>query len=241
MARRKTTIKTIKTAWLVTFSDLVTLMLTFFVLMLSMSSMDTAVIARISAQMRSLSHVNLSGPGKLPERIELVTAMLKDPANILAKRKRLKDLLFPRDILPPDLSYGDLEKNLEILQDPEGVVIVLTEELLFAKNAYNLDARGKKLLDALTPVIHAVNADANISGHSDPGSEDASSLYRLSFLRAATVLEYFLQNKLEADRFSVSGYGADRPMVKGNGNNDRGQNRRVEILLKTTPRTGSYI
>ena len=241
MARRKKKQEEGGAAWLVTFSDLMTLLLTFFVLLLSMASMDTTVITRISASMRSLSHVPLSGPGKIPDRIELIVKIIKDPSNILEKKKRLKDLLFPHEALPPDLSAGELEKNLDILQHPEGLVIVLTEGLLFAPGNAGLDGKGKKLLDVLTPVIHAVNADANISGHTDSGSDANADLYKLSFLRGATVLEHFLQNQLKPDRFSVSGYGPDKPMYPNDSEEHRRQNRRVEILLKTTPRVGSYI
>lgn len=241
MARRKRKSGRIRTAWLITFSDMMTLLLTFFVLLLSMSSMDTTVLTRISAQMRSLAPLPLSGPGRIPERIEIIVKLIKDPGNILAKKKRMKDLLFPRDVLPPELSAGELDKNLDILQHPEGVVIVLTEGLLFAPGTAVLDAKGKRMLDALTPVIHAVNADTNISGHTDPGPGEGADLYRLSFLRAATVLEHFLQNQIKPDRFSVSGYGADKPAHPNDTAEHRQQNRRVEILLKTTPRVGSYL
>lgn len=241
MARRKKKQEESGAAWLVTFSDLMTLLLTFFVLLLSMASMDVTVITRISASMRSLSHMPLSGPGRVPERIEMIVKMIKDPNNVLQKKDRLKDLLFPRDVLPVELSHSDVMKNIEILQHPEGVVIVLTEGLLFGPGSPALDSKGKKLLDVLTPVIHAVNADANISGHTGPGRGDGTDLYQLSFLRGATVLEHFLQNQLKPDRFSVSGYGPDKPMHPNDSEEHRTQNRRVEILIKTTPRIGSYI
>lgn len=241
MARRKKEKSEGGAAWLVTFSDLMTLLLTFFVLLLSMASMDVTVITRISAQMRSMQATPVSGPGKLPQRLEFLVKILKDPKNMLDKQNRLKDLLFPLDVLPQDLSFNELEKNLAILQHPEGVVIVLTEGLLFAGGSAELGERGKKLLDALTPVIHAVNADSNISGHTDAGPDRGADLYGLSYLRASAVLEHFLQAKLVPDRFSVSGYGPDKPMHPNDSEENRHQNRRVEILLKTTPRVGSYL
>ena len=241
MARRKKEKQEEGAAWLVTFSDLMTLLLTFFVLLLSMASMDTTVITRISAQMRSLSPIATSGPGRLPPRIQMIVKLLKDPENILEKKNRLKDLLFPLDVLPKELSASDLEKNLTILSHPEGVVIVLTEGLLFARGSAELGDTGKKLLDVLTPVIQAVNADSNISGHTDATPAAGVDSYELSFLRAAGVLEHFLQAKLVPDRFSVSGYGPDKPMQPNDSEEHRQQNRRVEILIKTTPRVGSYV
>jgi chemotaxis protein MotB len=230
-----------KTIWLITFADLMTLLICFFVLLLSMSTMDATTLARISAHMGSVSPIAMSGPGRIPERIQVIVQMLREPQNVLEKRKRLKDLLFPLDVLPKEMAHGELEKNLEVLAHPEGVVIVLTEELLFAENSFSLDPVGKKLLDALTPVIQAVNADINISGHLDPGTEKAKDAYELSFMRAASVLEHFLQARLPPDRFSLSGYGPDRPMHADANPENRIMNRRVEILIKTTSRISSFI
>lgn len=242
MGRRvRKKMQAVKSIWLMSFTDLVTLLMTFFVLLLSMSSIDSAVLSRISAQMRGLSPIGLNGPGRIPERIELIVKALKDPKNVLLKQKRFKDLLFPVDSLPPEISSGDLEENLRILEHPEGVVIVLTEGLLFAPGSAALEEKGKRLLDVLTPVIFRVNADTNISGHSGYPSEDGTDGYELSFRRAAVVLEHFLQAKIPPDRFSVSGYGPDKPMAPDTGVAGQEQNRRVEILLKTTPRVGRYI
>ncbi|MDR2161443.1 MAG: flagellar motor protein MotB [Desulfovibrio sp.] len=241
MARGKTQRTSWTPVWLTTFSDLVTLLMTFFVLLLSMSSMDATTLARISSFTGGSDSISFSGAGRIPERVELVAALLKEPRNVLDKANRIKDLLFPRDLLPPELSRGELEKNLAILAHPEGVAIVLTEELIFAPQSYELDAKGKKLIDQLTPVILSVNADANISGFTDSAPSRGIDNDTLSALRALAVLERFLQGGIQADRFSVSGYGDDRPMHSNATEEGRRKNRRVEILLKTAPRVGSYV
>ncbi|MDR2488096.1 MAG: flagellar motor protein MotB [Desulfovibrio sp.] len=241
MARRKKKQQQEGAAWLVTFSDLMTLLLTFFVLLLSMSSMDVPVITRISAYMRSLSPLDESGAGRIPERIQIAIKMLKDPYNILNKKNRVKDLLFPLDLLPKELSSSDLENNIAILEHPEGVVIVLTEGLLFARGSAELDATGKNLIAVLTPVMHSVNADINISGHTDITPTTGVDSYDLSFMRALAVMEQLLQVKMPPDRFSVSGYGPDKPMYSNDTEEGQTKNRRVEILVKTTPRMGGYL
>jgi chemotaxis protein MotB len=228
--------------WLITFSDLVTLLITFFVLLLSMSSMDATTLARISSFAGGPSLISSgSGTGRIPERIEIVTALIKDPRNILDKMHRIKDLLFPRDVLPPELSRGDLDENLAILAHPEGVVIVLTEELLFEPLSSELDAKGRKLIDILTPVILSVNADTNISGFTDSAPAGRMDNGDLSALRTLSVLERFLHGGVQADRFSISGYGGDKPLYPNDTPDGRRKNHRVEILLKTTPRVGSYV
>ena len=230
-----------KAAWLVTFADLMTLLIVFFVLLLTMSVMDTTTITRISSRTSSLSPIIQSGPGRLPERLQIIVDTVRDPFNVLEKRNRIKDLLFPLDVLPKELSPGELEKNLEILAHPEGVVIVLTDSLLFKEGSHDLDSVGKALLDVLIPVILAVNADLNISGHTDPGTVESRDDHELSFMRAAGVLEHFLQARLAPNRFSISGYGPDKPLFTGDDPESGRKNRRVELLVKSTVRVGGYL
>ena len=229
-------------SWLVTFSDLMTLLLTFFVLLLSMSSMDRARLTRISASLDKHSVISHSGSGRIPDRIIEIAQMIQEPETLLEKRDRIKDLLFPNDILPPELPAGKLEENMRILANPEGVVIVLSEGILFNAEAYALSPTGYKLMEALLPFLHYVTADVNIAGYTDDKENRPDmSNYELSGKRAMSILAYFLQNKLPAPRFSISGYGAERPLEPNTSERGRAQNRRVELLVKTTQWVGRYL
>ncbi len=227
-------------SWLVTFSDLMTLLLTFFVLLLSMSSMDKTLLTRISPLTSDVSIIDHSGRGKIPDRIRLLLDILREPSTILDKLDRFKDLLFPNEVLPPELSPGKFDENVRILAHPEGVVIVLTEELLFPQGGYTLPPAAKKLLEAMVPLLHYSSADVNISGHTDNASPAGVDPYTLSGRRAMSVLEYFLQQKFKPSRFSVSGYGPDKPLMPNDSPAHMGKNRRVELLLKTTQWLGRY-
>ena len=227
--------------WLITYSDLMTLLLSFFVLLLSMSSMNATTIARISGVSGMPSPLDAPGAARIPERVRLVVPLLRNPDALLEKQERIKDLLFPDDVLPPDMPAGTLKENLRILQHPEGAVIVLANSLLFGQGSNALDARGLKLLEGLTPVIQAVNADVNISGYTDNTPAVGINNDELSARRAMAVLDFFLHAKLAPGRFSVSGYGMDKPMYSNDTEEGRVKNRRVEILLKTTKRPGGYL
>lgn len=240
MARRKKIRGGGTAGWLITYSDLMTLLLTFFVLLLSMSSMDRTLITRISPFSSGASIIDHSGRGRTPERIRLLLDLLREPNAALDRPERIKELLFPNDVLPPELSPGKLEDNLRILSHPEGVVIVLTDELLFPEGGYTLSPATQKLLAAMTPLLHHSSADLNISGHTDNMIPEGSDPYALSGQRAMSVLEYFLQQKLKPARFSISGYGPDRPLTSNDSAANQGKNRRVEMLLKTVQWLGRY-
>ncbi len=239
--RRKQAPSAQPATWLISYSDLVTLLLSFFVLLLSMSVMDVIVLTRISSFANGPSPMVTSPGGKLASRIRVVAEMLRDPETVFAKQERIKDLLFPDELLPAEMAGGDVKENLQILQHPEGVVIVLTGNLLFEEGSSTLDSPGKALLDALTPVIQSVNADVNISGYADETSASQHEADEISVLRAIAVLERFLQSSIGPERFSVSGYGHDKPLYPGAQGSERVKNRRVEILLKTAKGLAKYI
>ena len=226
--------------WLVTFSDLTTLLLTFFVLLLTMSSMDRRVLTKVTLFTQDLGQMEAKGAGKITTRQRLLQELLERPWEVMEKVERIKDLLFPEDVLPPELSRSTLDENLVVLQRPEGVALVLTEKLLFPPGGYVLSKPAKELLGAVAMIFSVTEADVSISGYTDstPGQEPDN--LTLSGLRAMSVLEYFLSLGVPDRRFSVAGYGPFWPIADNDTPEGQAKNRRVEILLRTTPWLAGY-
>lgn len=227
--------------WLVTFGDLVTLLLTFFVLLLSMSSMDKSVLTKITFFTDDLGQLSVRSAGRIPQRIKMIIEALEKPWEILDKQERLKDMMFPDDVIPPEISRSTLLENLEVLQRPEGVALVLTDKLLFREGGSELDPAAKQLLAVVGEVMGFMEAPVNISGYTDSVGGETEANLALSGERALSVLDYFLELGLPNERFSVSGYGPFWPVADNETSAGRAKNRRVEILLKTTPWLGAYV
>jgi chemotaxis protein MotB len=153
---------------------------------------------------------------------------------------RIKDLLFPYDLLPKEVSTTTLEENLKVLERPDGLVISLNDNLLFPDGQYTLTETAEKILSSLVDVLLYTEMDVNIAGFTDNEASAEMSNYQLSGKRALSVLGYFLQHKIRPTRFSVSGYGPDRPVADNSQESGRAANRRVEILLKNSLWLGSY-
>jgi chemotaxis protein MotB len=226
--------------WLVTFTDLMALLLTFFVLLLSMSSLTPTTITEVNTWFAPRNFIERQGLGRLPERVTFLLELIKDPANMVVNLDRIKDLLFPYDLLPNEVSKTTLDENVKVLERPEGLVISLSDNLLFPSGQYALAEPAKKVLNSLVDVLLYTEMDINIAGHTDNVPNSEMSNYELSGRRALSVLEYFLQNKVRPVRFSVSGYGPDRPVADNDLESERAANRRVEILLKNSLWLGSY-
>jgi chemotaxis protein MotB len=236
MARKKTKSDSgaPKDGWLITFSDLMTLLLTFFVLLLSMSSMDSTVIMEVASFFKkNVSQLTEPGASKIETRYEILLKLLQDPVQAVDKPDRIRDLLFPDEVLPPEISRSTLEKNLLVLKRPEGVALVLTDEILFPLGQTTLTPVGEKLLREIGRFLLAIPASVNLAGYTDTIPGRRIDNYEIAARRAMSVLRSLRGMGMPAKRFSVSGYGPHFPIADNATPEGRARNRRIEILVKT--------
>lgn len=226
--------------WLVTFSDLMTLLLTFFVLLLTMASMDNTVLTRVTLHEADLGLLDKRGSGRVNAKERLVVELMEKPWEVLEKKQRIKDLLFPDDVLPEEIDKAELDENLEVLAKNDGVALVFTDNLLFEPGSSVLSDRGKFLIDRLVPMMLQTNAPVNVSGYTDENENGVDPLV-LSGDRALAVLAFLVDAGMSPGRFSLSAYGDAFPVLDDKGRPVRADmNRRVEILLKTALPIGGY-
>ena len=227
-----------KPIWMFTFSDLVTVMLTFFVLVLSMASLDREYVQEIvTVFQQDTGFLTPKTAGRLPDEFVIIEDVLENPWEILEKEDRIKDLLFPEEELPPEVSKSTLEENLEILMRPEGIALMMTGELLFPFAETRLQPQARQILDQVIPLVKAWPAPVNVAGYTDNIPGIHMDNYEFAAERAMAVMEYLLINDVKQQRLSVSAYGEHFPVGDNETEEGRARNRRVEILLKKTPDT----
>lgn len=239
MSRRRPRPPVANKGWLITYSDLVTLLLAFFVLLVSMSSVDRAQFERMATSLREHGDMGGTPTGPSSDRLRRLHDLMMDADALAANAAEIRSLLFPPQVLPPGVEASTVERDVEVVEHPEGVVVVLTHDLLFPQGGDRLPDASRRLLDALAGVLGSMTADVNISAHTDD-TEGGVDPWALSGRRALHVLEYFLQAGLEPVRFSVGGYGPDRPLDASASAEGKARNRRVEILIKSAQRPGRY-
>ncbi len=225
--------------WLVTFSDLTTLLLTFFVLLLTMSSMDNSILTTVTLTTADLGLLERRGSGKVTASERLVVELMDKPWEVLDKKNRIKDLLYPEDVMPPELNRATLDENVEILARHDGVALVITDGLLFKEGQRELSPAGEFVVERLVPVVGYMTAPVNVIGYTDI-QEAGVDPYDVSEDRALSVLGFMVKKGISQKRFTLSAYGNDRPRYEGDDPTLRAKNRRVEILLKTNRPVGGY-
>ena len=224
--------------WLVTFADLMTLLLSFFVLLLSMSSMDKSILRDVVSHfVGDMGLAPKKGAGRITTKFEFMDRVIANPAEALDNPQRIKDLLFPDEILPEGMTRSTLDENLQVLVRPEGIALVLSDGLLFDTGESALKEDSRKLLAEFARFLASVTMPVNVSGYTDNVPSSRTDNYTLSAQRAMSVLSFFLQQGFDPRRFSVSAYADAFPLGDNDTPEGRAKNRRVEILLKTTSRT----
>lgn len=247
------------TMWMVTFGDLLMLLLTFFVMLLTMSSMDTKTLRSFFSVFESglgvMEFSDLAAIKPIKEQDEIVSSKCGDLLSMLsALNNRLDELLAKRhgtevgsletleDLLgvgrdrETGEGLGGLSSVMDVSEDERGVVITIMANVLFDSGAAEIKPAIFPLLDTIARLLGGVSNEVLIMGHADNipmRSERYRSNWELSLYRALNVHRYFVQDRgLPPKRLAVGGYGDLRPLFSNSTSKGREKNRRVEIILK---------
>lgn len=222
-------------AWLVTFSDLMTLLLTFFVLLLSMAVLDEqAKRVVLGSLTRSFSSgQNLFNP--LAEHGKQQTAV--EPGPMEGKEK---DLAAIRDTL-----FEDMNKDLNFQENKYVQILSINDDVLFVPGSTILSAKGEEVLDKIVPFLHHIDYPMLVAGHTSTRRDeisaeeyqvsfDSSSLdstWSLSFNRSLTIYRYLINRGVSSQRLTLEAFGQFHPRYSNNSPEGRKKNRRVDIVL----------
>lgn len=218
--------------WLITFADMVTLILALFVLLFSMSSLDSAVVQSISSSVsRDMPKRDLNR-GEITDDVRQVAQLLADTGQVHQHEGRIKELLFPRDLLPPALDKGTLDTSLRLVESAEGVTFVMAYDILFDSEGSRISQAGRDILASMLPLFELLQSDVRIAAfYGGAATKEQADDYAIAGRHALAVLGVFINRGADMARLSVGAYGADRAAAVPQLEN--APRDRVEILLKT--------
>ncbi|MEF2144140.1 MAG: flagellar motor protein MotB [Desulfovibrionaceae bacterium] len=210
--------------WSLTLADMMTLLLCFFVLMLSMASLDRDKYEAMSSVMAEAMGGKAAPSAKAvsPETGEPVRA---EPGNLFELQLELAALIGEdRDSV-----------DLKMRPDPHSVAISLGDNILFDLGRADLRAGARDLLGRLAGPLARAGHRLTIEGHTDDlpiQSSQFPSNWELSSARASAVARFFIEHGFPKDLIRVVGR-ADTEPIAGNDTEQGGsRNRRVVILVR---------
>jgi chemotaxis protein MotB len=222
--------------WVVTFGDLMSLLLCFFVLLLSFSNMDRQKYKQVAGSLEKAFGVQRKlKVMDIPKGIKMIA---KDfDQEVIATRIK-EDLGKEIDELIQD-ELSELKDQVSVEASENEVIIRLMGESTFDSGKAEIRPRLKPLLQKVAQVLRTAKGDIIIAGHTDnipilKGPYQTN--LRLSTARASAVAEYFIDYAhVDPQRISTMGFGEYRPIESNDTSAGRQKNRRVEIVLGTIP------
>lgn len=221
-------------AWMATFADLSTLLLTFFVLLLSFANVDIVQFRMALGSVKDALGVQFEHPGdimgmatspiELSKQESTASLVLVDEVQLL---ERIKEVV---------KSKG-LTDKIEAALGEKGVIVRVKGKVLFGSGDSDVNpGEGSTTLEAIVELAEAIPFPLSIEGHTDDRpirTVRYPSNWELSTARATAVMRFLVDGGIDPSRVGVAGYADMRPLVKNDSPANRARNRRVEFIFLT--------
>jgi len=225
-------------AWMLTFSDLITLLLTFFVMLLTMSSMDVERIQRVFSSFTGGSGIlDFTDMGRISSFQEQLRMLSQLTPEKLPDEEILRDVFLGAGKPGATGVLAGEAAEIRIKKTEDGVALVFGASIFFEPGQATIKAEGMKILALLADIIKQVDRPISIEGHTDsiPVSSDAfdGSNWNLSLARALAVRDA-LVDQLEVNpwRMRVAALADSRPVTDESTPEGRAENRRLEVVFE---------
>lgn len=201
-------------SWLVTYLDVITLLLVMFVVMLALSG----------------------GPSDRPEAQAGTTiaepaakaAVVAEPTLVSAAERFAQRA-------QATLQAAGLTDDIAVIPQQDGVRFRISNDILFASGDSVLSREGERQLSQLVPLLADADYQITVAGHTDSvpiRTDRFPSNWELSSARSGTVVRLFEAAGVARDRMQAAGYADTRPLFRNDTEQGRSRNRRVEIILE---------
>ncbi|MDR1545267.1 MAG: OmpA family protein [Deltaproteobacteria bacterium] len=238
--------------WMLTFSDMVTLLLTFFVMIISITSIEPKSLAEIPTETQIVltatpartgpGSLGFSNPRLLAPLIELIERLDQLPLQASLDQDEIRAALFQLDPADP-VSYQRLERQVSeavsVFKDERGLVIRWDRSVVFPEGSTVIREDAALLLGRLAGLLSSLTQPVSLECHTNPFSDleggDGPEARRLSARRAKIVLELLTAQGVPESRFRLGAFGGARPLTDDPAR--AAENARLEVVIYNPPKS----
>lgn len=219
--------------YLITYADLITLLLGLFVILYASAQVDSQKFKQYSAAFSNYfkakdDKVLQGGDGVLEGHQKGVPEAVLAPKNNKSIEQITRET---REALSPYIQEG----TIQIKEIEQGIVLVFPEKLLFESAKAQIRLGGETVLDTLSNVLSGLPQQIMIDGHTDSDpitTFQYESNWHLSVARATNVAYRLIQKGVPEENLIIRGFGSQRPVAPNDSPDGKSKNRRVEITIK---------
>jgi chemotaxis protein MotB len=228
--RKPKVVKENSERWLLTYSDLITLLMIFFILLYAMSTTNTRKFQDLTGALKQAFNngqyqmITLGGSPGNPQTLS-GTAKGKPALKVPTKNLQLAKLA---------TMIGEPTSVVTLSKSREGIVLSLAGNLLFYPGDTKLKPESFAVLSKVSSVLGHLPNLIRIEGNTDAqgGSTAFSSSWALSAMRAVSIVEYLsTKGGINPHRLQVEGLGEFHPVASNSTAQGRARNRRADIVI----------
>ncbi len=213
-------------AWLITYLDMLTLLLVMLVIML-------ALAGKGEGQQSEPAMVEATQQAAGDQLVALQPSASPVPSIVPLPAPAADTQQDDTSEAKPDLALGD---DIEVIVNDGSISFRISSEILFGSGRAELEDAGLDVIDRLVPTLAAGGHRIIVEGHTDNlpiQTERFPSNWELSASRASSVVRYLQLAGIESTRLSATGYADTRPLADNDDEQGRASNRRVELIMQT--------
>ncbi len=225
--------------WLLTYADMITLLLALFIMLYAMSNVDAEKYKAVAAAMGAAFNnppIEGSGTGSTSASGTTGSAAGGNTGGNMASNLNMSQLY---EQLNAYVKGAGLENQIDVAGTSDFVAINLKDSVLFVPDSSQMLPGGEPILTSIEKLLEAAYVQighitirghtAYIAGQDSPQSEEFG--WTLSAERALKVLNAFTTNGMPPNKFSIEGYSHYAPIASNDTEDGRSKNRRVEIYI----------
>ena len=216
--------------WMLTYGDLVTQLLCFFILLMSFSIVSSMKFREAALSLQEA----LGGIGVLPSWQSNIDEIPRSPTHRIEDEKMLELKKQIREYI----EKNKMSEHVKTEMRTEGLVIILVQKdppVFFDTGDARIKKEAYPILDQIGQIIRDIPNNIRIEGHTDIrpiNTPQFPSNWELSVMRATNVLRYFHEMLgTGPQRLSAAGYGPYRPIAPSDTAHGMSSNRRVEMII----------
>lgn len=213
-------------AWLITYLDMLTLLLVMLVIML-------ALAGKGEGQQSEPAMIEATQQAAGDQLVALQPSASPIPSIVPLPAPAADTQQDDTSEAKPDLALGD---DIEVIVNDGSISFRISSEILFGSGRAELEDAGLDVIDRLVPTLAAGGHQIIVEGHTDNlpiQTERFPSNWELSASRASSVVRYLQLAGIESTRLSATGYADTRPLADNGDEQGRASNRRVELIMQT--------
>ncbi len=222
--------------WMTTFSDLMTLLLVFFVLLYSFSVIDVEKFQRFMASFQG-SGILDSGAEPLKKNKDKDFDVPADVQQKMSDLSKLNPLAEIYIAVQEYISDNNLDKEISVKFSERGVALEIKNKILFNSAKAELKPEALKILRELAGLFENIPYTISVEGHTDNrpiNSAKFPSNWELSSARALSVVRFLAERiGLDPHKFCAVGYGEYHPVAPNDTAINMAKNRRVVIVINS--------